>query len=101
MLARLRSGNGPRSVRVRPSSIKRECDRRATQAGQGVRPEFIPDVAFFRAAALVGDVAPGDMAFWLEKSAVSLAMLMHLAAIQGYDMSAVYAWANKLGRRRC
>lgn len=38
------------------------------------------------------------MAFWLEKSAVSLAMLMHLAAIQGYDMSAVYAWANKLGQ---
>jgi type IV secretion system protein VirD4 len=57
-----------------------------------------PDVAFLRAAALVGDVAPGDMAFWLEKSAVSLAMLMHLAAVQGYDMSAVYAWANKFGQ---
>jgi type IV secretory pathway TraG/TraD family ATPase VirD4 len=57
-----------------------------------------PDVAFLRAAALVGDVAPGDMAFWLEKSAVSLAMLMHLAAVEGYDMSAVYAWANKFGQ---
>ncbi len=57
-----------------------------------------PDVAFQRAAALVGDVAPGDMAFWLEKAAVSLAMLMHLAAIHGYDMSAVYAWANKFGQ---
>ncbi len=57
-----------------------------------------PEVAFYRAAALVGDVAPGDMAFWLEKSAVSLAMLMHLAAVQGYDISAVYAWANKYGQ---
>ena len=57
-----------------------------------------PEVAFQRAAALVGDVAPGDMAFWLEKSAVSLAMLMHLAATQGYDMGAVYAWANLFGK---
>jgi hypothetical protein len=57
-----------------------------------------PDVAFLRAAALIGDVAPGDMAFWLEKSSVALAMLMHLAALQGYDMSAVYAWANKFGQ---
>jgi type IV secretion system protein VirD4 len=57
-----------------------------------------PDIAFLRAAALVGDAAPGDMAFWLEKSAVSLAMLMHLAAVQGYDMSAVYAWANLFGK---
>jgi type IV secretion system protein VirD4 len=57
-----------------------------------------PEVAFLRAAALVGDVAPGDMAFWLEKSAVTLAMLMHLAAVQGYDISAVYAWANKFGQ---
>ena len=56
-----------------------------------------PDIAFARAAALIGDVAPGDMAFWLEKSSVALAMLMHLAAIQGYDMGAVYAWANKFG----
>ena len=38
------------------------------------------------------------MAFWPRKAAVSLAMLMHLAAIQGYDMSAVYAWANKFGQ---
>ena len=28
-----RSGDGPLSVRVRPSSIKHDCDRRATSAG--------------------------------------------------------------------
>ena len=29
----LRSGDGPLSVRVRPSSLKRDCDRRATSTG--------------------------------------------------------------------
>ena len=31
--AGLRSGDGPLSVRVRPSSLKRDCDRRATSTG--------------------------------------------------------------------
>ncbi len=30
----LRSGDGPLSVRARPSSIKRDCDRRATSTGE-------------------------------------------------------------------
>jgi hypothetical protein len=34
VLARLRSGDGPLSVRVRPSSLKRDCDRRATSTGK-------------------------------------------------------------------
>ena len=33
VLAGLRSGDGPLSVRVRPSSLKRDCDRRATSTG--------------------------------------------------------------------
>ena len=33
-MARLRSGDGPLSVRARPSSIKRDCDRRATSTGE-------------------------------------------------------------------
>ena len=32
-LARLRSGDGPLSVRVRPSSLKRDCARRTTGTG--------------------------------------------------------------------
>ena len=34
VLAGLRSGDGPLSVRVRPSSLKRDCDRRATSTGE-------------------------------------------------------------------
>ena len=34
VLAGLRSGEGPLSVRARPSSIKRDCDRRATSTGE-------------------------------------------------------------------
>src|SRR5271165_1228692 len=34
VLAGLRSGDGPRSVRARPSSIKRDCDRRTTSTGE-------------------------------------------------------------------
>ena len=34
VVAGLRSGDGPLSVRVRPSSIKRDCDRRATSTGE-------------------------------------------------------------------
>jgi hypothetical protein len=34
VLAGLRSGDGPLSVRARPSSIKRDCDRRATSTGE-------------------------------------------------------------------
>ena len=33
-MAGLRSGNGPLSVRARPSSIKRDCDRRTTSTGR-------------------------------------------------------------------
>jgi hypothetical protein len=33
ILARARPGDGPLSVRVRPSSIKRDCDRRPTSTG--------------------------------------------------------------------
>jgi hypothetical protein len=33
-VAWLRSGDGPLSVRARPSSIKRDCDRRATSTGE-------------------------------------------------------------------
>ena len=33
-MAWLRSGDGPLSVRARPSSIKRDCDRRATSTGE-------------------------------------------------------------------
>jgi hypothetical protein len=33
VLAGLRSGDGPLSVRVRPSSLKRDCDRRTTSTG--------------------------------------------------------------------
>lgn len=32
-LVELRSGNGPLSVRVHPSSPKRDCDRRLTNEG--------------------------------------------------------------------
>jgi hypothetical protein len=35
VLAGLRSGDGPRSVRARPSSIKRDCGRRTTSTGKG------------------------------------------------------------------
>src|SRR5262245_26393813 len=31
---RVRSGDGPLSVRIRPSSLKRDCDRRATSTGE-------------------------------------------------------------------
>src|SRR5271157_1855361 len=34
VVAWLRSGDGPLSVRARPSSIKRDCDRRATNTGE-------------------------------------------------------------------
>ena len=34
VLAPLRAGDGPLSVRVRPSSIKRDCGRRATSTGE-------------------------------------------------------------------
>ena len=34
VLAGLRSGDGPLSVRVRPSSLKRDCDRRTTSTGE-------------------------------------------------------------------
>jgi hypothetical protein len=34
VVPRLRSGDGPLSVRARPSSIKRDCDRRATSTGE-------------------------------------------------------------------
>ena len=33
-MAWLRSGDGPLSVCARPSSIKRDCDRRATSTGE-------------------------------------------------------------------
>jgi hypothetical protein len=34
VLAGLRSGDGPLSVRVRPSSLKRDCGRRTTSTGE-------------------------------------------------------------------
>ena len=34
VVAWLRSGDGPLSVRARPSSLKRDCDRRATSTGE-------------------------------------------------------------------
>jgi hypothetical protein len=34
VLAGLRSGDGTLSVRVRPSSLKHDCDRRATSTGE-------------------------------------------------------------------
>jgi hypothetical protein len=33
-VAKLSSGDGPLSVRIRPSSLKRDCDRRATNTGE-------------------------------------------------------------------
>jgi hypothetical protein len=33
-VAELSSGDGPLSVRIRPSSLKRDCDRRATSTGE-------------------------------------------------------------------
>ena len=54
-----------------------------------------PAVAFRRATALVGPPGTGDMSWWVEKSAVALAALLHSAAILGADMRAVWAWANR------
>src|ERR1700736_4910338 len=34
-MAGLGAGDGPLSVRVRPSSIKHDCDRRTTSTGEG------------------------------------------------------------------
>ena len=34
VLAGLRSGDGPLSIRVRPSSLKHDCDRRTTSTGE-------------------------------------------------------------------
>jgi hypothetical protein len=34
LLARLRSGDGPLSLRVRPSSLKHDCDHRTTSTGE-------------------------------------------------------------------
>ena len=44
VLAGLRSGDGPLSVRVRPSSLKRNCDRRTTSTGEKVPGERIREV---------------------------------------------------------
>jgi type IV secretion system protein VirD4 len=56
-----------------------------------------PAEALLRADGLVGDVATGDMAFWLEKSAAALAAAMHAADLIGGDMRDVWAWTNSLG----
>ena len=56
-----------------------------------------PTEALLRADGLVGDVATGDMAFWLEKSAAALAAAMHAADLIGGDMRDVWAWTNSLG----
>ena len=34
------SGDGPLSVRVRPSGLQRDCDRRATSAAEGFRRTY-------------------------------------------------------------
>jgi type IV secretion system protein VirD4 len=54
-----------------------------------------PAVAFRRATALVGPPGTGDMAWWVEKAAVTLAALLHCAAILGADMRTVWKWANR------
>ena len=56
-----------------------------------------PTEALLRADGLVGDVATGDMALWLEKSAAALAAAMHAADLIGGDMRDVWAWSNSLG----
>jgi hypothetical protein len=54
-----------------------------------------PAAAFRRATALVGPPGTGDMAWWVEKAAVTLAALLHCAAILGTDMRTVWKWANR------
>ena len=56
-----------------------------------------PTEALLRADGLVGDVATGDMACWLEKSAAALAAAMHAADLIGGEMRDVWAWTNSLG----
>jgi type IV secretion system protein VirD4 len=59
-----------------------------------------PATAVRRACALIGDTAnKGDMQFWTEKASVALAGLMHAADVAGYDMGAVYMWANRIGEQ--
>jgi type IV secretion system protein VirD4 len=54
-----------------------------------------PAIAFRRATALVGPPGTGDMAWWVEKAATTLAALLHCAAMLGADMRAVWKWANR------
>jgi type IV secretion system protein VirD4 len=56
-----------------------------------------PAEAIRRATELVGAVADGEMAWWVEKSAMALAAGMHAAALIGGDMSDVWAWTNGYG----
>jgi type IV secretory pathway TraG/TraD family ATPase VirD4 len=60
-----------------------------------------PDIASKTAAALVGPTGDlGEMAFWADKATQALAALLHAAALFGYDMDAVAAWANRQGENR-
>jgi len=55
-----------------------------------------PDIASKTAAALVGPIGDlGEMAFWADKAIQALAALLHAAALYGYDMNAVAAWASR------
>jgi type IV secretion system protein VirD4 len=57
-----------------------------------------PAEAIRRATDLVGAVAnTGEMAWWIEKSAMALAAGMHAAALLGGDMGDVWAWSNGYG----
>ena len=68
VLAGLRSGDGPLSVRVRPSSLKRECDRRAEDAVvrrrrfEAAHPEavILPSAAGRWRAVVPPGLIPGD-----------------------------------------
>jgi type IV secretion system protein VirD4 len=56
-----------------------------------------PAEAIRRATDLVGAVADGEMAWWVEKSAMALAAGMHAAALIGGDMGDVWAWTSGYG----
>jgi hypothetical protein len=57
-----------------------------------------PAEAIRRATDLVGAVANvGEMAWWVEKSAMALAAAMHAAALLGGNMGDVWAWSNGYG----
>ena len=56
-----------------------------------------PAEASYRASDLVGAVAEGEMAWWVEKATAALAAAFHAAGLLGLDMGAVAVWAASPG----